>query len=82
MRIELQGNKASLQSFDKSKYSDLGIDFKKKYKEIETEERNNSNDIKILTMVDIDTKFKAFCEEKDLDYEKGSKILSQVINQK
>lgn len=82
LRIELQGNKASLQSFDKSKYSDLGIDFKKKCKEIEIKEQNNSNDIKILTMVDIDMKFKAFCEERDLDYEKGSKILSQVINQK
>lgn len=78
LRIELQGSKANLQSFDKSKYSELGIDFKKKCKEFETIDCKK-NEIKTLTEEDVCSKFKEFCKQKELNFEQGFEILLQLI---
>lgn len=82
LRIELWGKSSTLESFDKSEYSDLGIDFKKKHKDVELSIDIAVNEkVEKLSDSDIVEKFKEFCNENDYRYEEGLSILKQVLCQ-
>lgn len=82
LRIELWGKSSTLESFDKSEYSNLGIDFKKKHKDVELSIDIAVNEkVEKLSDSDIIEKFKEFCNENDYRYEEGLSILKQVLCQ-
>lgn len=78
LRIELWGEKSTVHAFDKSNLEKLGIDIKKKYREIESIESETS-DVKALTDSDLVNKLKFFCEENSYDYEEGLIILKLAL---
>lgn len=78
LRVELWGEKATVYAFDKSKFEELGVDVKKKYREIEVLESETS-EVKTLTEDDLVQKFQFFCNENSYNYEEGLTILKLAI---
>lgn len=79
LRIELWGTEDKLEAFDKSDFTNLGIDFKKKHREIEVVSKGRSEEARRLTDSDILEKFKSFCKENGYDYPTGLTILKEVL---
>ena len=79
VRVELTGGQDTLKSIDKKVYQELGIDVKLKAKELEVNEVEVVEEVKVLTNNDILSKFKDWCKENDYNYKEGFNILKQVL---
>lgn len=79
VRVELTGGQDTLKSIDKKVYQELGIDVKLKAKELEVNEVEVAEEVKVLTNNDIVSKFKDWCKENDYNYKEGFNILKQVL---
>lgn len=79
VRITLVGDQQAVKAVNKKMFTDNGISVKAKYSEIEVTEQEEKEIVQELSGTDISEKFKAFCEEKGYNYEKGSKLLKEVM---
>ena len=81
IRFIISGNEEEVRSLDASIFTDIGIDVKKNIKNLVPK----LVDIPIIEEVvewnesDILSRFKLFCDSKDLDHEQGIKLLEEII---
>lgn len=81
IRFEFVGTEAQCKAVDKKQFSGTGIDVKLKYKEVY--ENNIIAPKKIIERYDkgqILDSFKDFCDDKDYDFNVGSKMIKEFLN--
>jgi exonuclease SbcD len=80
IRFEICGSADKVKSLDKEAISAMGIDVKIKVNEIEDTIQYAKEEVKNYTKDNIVEEFQLFCEEKEIDFEKGMQHLNKKIN--
>lgn len=78
-RVTLVGDQQAVKAVNKKIFSENGISVKTKYIDIEVPESEDVNVVQELSGTDINEKFKAFCEEKNYEYDEGYKLLKEIM---
>lgn len=81
LRIEVSGATEKLKSFKKVKYSQAGIDIKLNHDELTLSEKGFSDvsEVKGLDRDSVKERFDKFCDEDELDKERGKKYLEKCL---
>ena len=81
VRIEFVGSEAQCKAIDKKQFKDTGIDIKMKYNEVhDVDIKEPSKIIEKYSKEQILGSFKDFCNDKDYDYNEGSKMIKEFLN--
>jgi exonuclease SbcD len=75
-KIQITGSKVELESLDVTKLKEAGVKVEKIPNDVERTEI--SQEVVTLTHQSMIDKFKDFCEQEGLDFEKGMKYLKQI----
>ncbi len=81
IRFEIAGNEAEVQSFDVGYLNELGIDVKKKRKDLVPQEEDLviTDELFIWKPKDIIKRFEGFCEDNNVDYKQGKELLNKIL---
>lgn len=80
VRVELTGTKSRLDSIKKDVLESVGIDVKKKTKEVEDNSvYDEGTEVKQFDKTSIKEVFVEFCDENELDLETGNKYLNKKL---
>ena len=84
IRFEFTGTEAKLKALDRSLFKDTKIDVKLKYDlkfDFDDSSLSQPTIIEKYNKSDIKKIFKAFCRNKDLDFEEGDRMLEEFLKQ-